>query len=260
MRIEGIFDSHAHYDDKQFDGDREELVASLADNGVVAVINASCDILTSHRSLMLTHKNKNFWCGVGIHPHEAKEAPENYIDRLEDLADNPKAVAIGEIGLDYHYDFSPRDVQQRVFHEQMELARKLKLPVIIHSREATKDTLDILGDFPDVRGVIHCFSGSPETAKKELGMGYYIGFTGAVTFKNAKKVKTSAAEVPLDRLLVETDCPYMAPAPLRGRRCDSTLLPYTIEAIAEIKGVSPQEIADSSRENTCALFGIALGE
>ena len=185
---------------------------------------------------------------------------KKYIDLLLDtrkeLLQQEKVVAIGEIGLDYHYDFSPREAQKAVFIRQMQLARELSMPVIIHSREATADTLEILKMFPEVRGVVHCFSGSDQTALEVLKLGYFVGFTGSVTFKNNKKGPAAAAVVPLDRLLIETDCPYMAPVPLRGKRCDSTMLPHVAQKLAEIKGVTPQEIIDCARENTLKLFNI----
>lgn len=256
--LNGIFDSHAHYDSEDFDPDREELIDSFASQGVVAVLNASSDIPSSRASMALTERYPFFWCGVGVHPHEAAEVDGDYIDQIEQMCAQPKVVAIGEIGLDYHYDFSPRPIQRRVFERQMKLAQQLGKPVIIHSREATEDTLEILQKFPSVTGVVHCFSGSAETAEVLLKLGYYIGFTGVVTFNNAKKVARAAQVVPLDRLLLETDCPYMAPVPLRGKRCESPMIVYTAEKLAQIKGVDAQQLVDAARENTCRLFGISL--
>lgn len=258
MQLTGIFDSHAHYDDPKFEEDREDLISSLSSNGIRAVLNASSDMETSRNSFQLAHRYPFFWCAVGVHPHEAEGIEENYLEELTQMSQDDKVVAIGEIGLDYHYDLSPRDIQKNVFRQQMELAKQLHLPVVIHSREATQDTLEVLNEFPEVTGVIHCFSGSAETAKQLLNMGYYIGFTGVITFKNAKKTVSAAEVVPLDRMLIETDCPYMAPVPCRGKRCDSTMLPYTVEKLAEIKQVSPQELVAHARENTCRLFGISL--
>jgi TatD DNase family protein len=256
--LNGIFDSHAHYDSEDFDPDREKLIDSFASQGVVAVLNASSDIPSSRASMALTERYPFFWCGVGVHPHEAAEVDGDYIDQIEQMCAQPKVVAIGEIGLDYHYDFSPRPIQRRVFERQMKLAQQLGKPVIIHSREATEDTLEILQKFPSVTGVVHCFSGSAETAEVLLKLGYYIGFTGVVTFNNAKKVARAAQVVPLDRLLLETDCPYMAPVPLRGKRCESPMIVYTAEKLAQIKGVDAQQLVDAARENTCQLFGISL--
>lgn len=256
--LQGIFDSHAHYDSEEFDADREELLASLAGQGVTAVLNASSDIASSRASMALAEKYPFFWCAVGVHPHEAAEVDGDYIDVVERMCTEKKVVAIGEIGLDYHYDFSPRSIQKRVFERQMKLAGQLGMPVIIHSREATEDTLEILRRFPDVTGVVHCFSGSAETAKELLKMGYYIGFTGVVTFNNAKKAVGAALAVPADRLLLETDCPYMAPVPLRGKRCESPMIAYTAEKIAQVKGMDAQQLVDAARENTCRLFQIEL--
>lgn len=256
--LEGIFDSHAHYDDDAFDSDREELISSLSSHGVCAVLNASSDRDSSRNSVELAKKYPFFYCGVGVHPHEADSYQNVIQEELRDFCQLEKTVAIGEIGLDYHYDLSPRDVQKTVFRSQMKLAEELSMPVIIHSREATQDTLEILREFPSVTGVVHCFSGSAETAKELLTMGYYIGFTGVVTFKNARKALEAADVVPLDRLLIETDCPYMAPVPCRGKRCDSTLLPYTVEKLAQVKGITAQELVDAARKNTCRLFRISL--
>lgn len=255
--MQPIFDSHAHYDDERFDPDREELIASLPGSGVELVLNAACDLPSCESSLALTRRWPFFYCSVGVHPHAAQEvAGSDYLHYLERAArENEKAVAIGEIGLDYHYDFSPREVQKAVFDEQMALAEALDLPVIIHSREASADTLEIVRRHR-CRGVVHCFSGSAETAREYLKLGYHIGFTGSVTFKNAKKPVEAAAQVPLERLLIETDCPYMAPVPLRGKRCDSRMVSHTAARLAEIKGVEVEEILRATNENARRLFAI----
>lgn len=250
-----IFDSHAHYDDEQFDADRDEVISSLKDSGVTCVINISCNMKTSENIINLVDRYDFFYGAVGIHPHDAKDFKEADLSRLSELSKHTKVVAIGEIGLDYHYDFSPRDVQKSVFRKQMELAEKLNLPVVIHMREATEDTLSILQDFKG-NGVVHCYSGSAETAKILLSMGYHIGFTGAVTFKNAKKAIEAVSVIPTDRLLLETDCPYMAPVPHRGERCDSRLIYKTAEKLAEIKGMDTQELINIMTANTCRLFNI----
>jgi len=258
MSAKGIFDSHAHYDDEAFDADRDTVLQSLSEQGVDYVLNAACDMTSCGTTLSLTQKYPFVYGSAGIHPHSAAEVvkSDEYIDLIRQCVQHEKIVAIGEIGLDYHYDFSPKEDQMAVFIRQMELADQLDMPVIIHSREATADTLQVLKMFPGVRGVVHCFSGSDQTALEVLKLGYYIGFTGSVTFKNNKKGPAAAAVVPLDRLLIETDCPYMAPVPLRGKRCDSSMLPLVAQKLAEIKGVSPQEIIDAAAENACKLFGI----
>ncbi|MBQ1234020.1 MAG: TatD family hydrolase [Oscillospiraceae bacterium] len=253
-----MFDSHAHYDDEDFDTDRHRVLQSLKEQGVDFVLNAACDVKSCRTTLALTKEYDFVYGSAGIHPHSAAEVleDESYIELIKQCAANERIVAIGEIGLDYHYDFSPRDAQKAVFIRQMQLARELNMPVIIHSREATADTLEILKMFPEVTGVVHCFSGSDQTALEVLKLGYFVGFTGSVTFKNNKKGPAAAAVVPLDRLLIETDCPYMAPVPLRGKRCDSTMLPHVAQKLAEIKGVTPQEIIDCARKNTLKLFNI----
>jgi len=254
-QVFGIFDSHAHYDQKRFDADRDEVIAALNAAGVTRVMNAASDLPSSHDALALAEKYPFFWCSVGIHPHEAEDAPADYLDQLRELVNNPRVRAIGEIGLDYHYDFSPRDVQRRVFEEQLILAKELDMPVIIHDREAHGETMELLTKYRP-KGVVHCFSGSAEMAKQVAGLGMYVGFTGTVTFKNARKPLEAVAAVPQDRLLLETDCPYMAPEPLRGRRCDSSMLPYTAAAMAAARGITTQQLVDITARNACRLFGI----
>lgn len=260
MALTGIFDSHAHYDDQRFDPDREELFQNLPALGVCAVINVGCTMEASHIGLTYGERYPYFYAGVGIHPNRAGEVTPDYIEQLRALSAHPKCVAIGEIGLDYHWMPYDKAQQQKVFREQVALAAELSMPVIIHSREATADTLEILREFPQVTGVVHCFSGSAETAQQLLQMGYYIGFTGVVTFPDAEKTRRAAASVPLDRLLVETDAPYMAPVPYRGKRCQSDMIEATATVLAELHHCTPQELVDAARENTCRLFGIALGK
>ncbi|MCL2013952.1 MAG: TatD family hydrolase [Oscillospiraceae bacterium] len=266
--ITGIFDSHAHYNDKRFDSDRDELIRSMQFKGVEYILNAGDDIQGSCESVSLAQRYNFIYASVGIHPHNCEQnyykekTPPDYLDKLKDLAvKNPReVVAIGEIGLDYYYDHSLRKLQQRFFTQQMELAAELNLPVIIHSRDATADTLAVLENFkntPNMRGIVHCFSGSAQTAGKMVSLGYYIGFTGVVTFPNARKTAEAAKAVPLDRLLVETDCPYLAPAPHRGKRCDSSMLSSVIQKLAEIKNTSAQEIADVTRENAVNIYSIS---
>ena len=253
--LQGIFDSHAHYDDEAFAPDREEVLASLAGAGVEAVMNIGADLESSRAAAELARAHDFIWAAVGVHPHGAADLPEDWLRQLEELAALPKVRAIGEIGFDYHYDAGWKEAQRRAFEEQLRLAARLSLPVVIHDREAHGDTMELLRQYRPA-GVVHCYSGSAEMAKEVLSLGMYVGFTGVVTFKNARKALEAAEVVPLDRLLVETDCPYMAPEPFRGRRCDSTMLPYTIQKLAQVKGVSPQELARASAENARRLFAI----
>ena len=253
--LQGIFDSHAHYDDEAFALDREEVLASLAGAGVEAVMNIGADLESSRAAAELARAHDFIWAAVGVHPHGAADLPEDWLRQLEELAALPKVRAIGEIGFDYHYDAGWKEAQRRAFEEQLRLAARLSLPVVIHDREAHGDTMELLRQYRPA-GVVHCYSGSAEMAKEVLSLGMYVGFTGVVTFKNARKALEAAEVVPLDRLLVETDCPYMAPEPFRGRRCDSTMLPYTIQKLAQVKGVSPQELARAAAENARRLFAI----
>jgi len=254
-QLTGIFDSHAHYDDARFDADRAQVIGGLRAAGVQRVMNAASDLASSRAALELTRQYDFFWCAVGVHPEEALEAPPDYLQQLRELAAQPRVRAIGEIGLDYHWQTVPREVQKRLFEEQLALAAELDLPVIVHDREAHGDTLELLHRYRP-RGVVHCFSGSAEMAREVTALGMYVGFTGAVTFKNARKPLEAAAAVPPDRLLLETDCPYMAPEPLRGRRCDSGMIPYTAAALAAALGTAPQQLVDRAARNACALFGI----
>ena len=253
--MNNIFDSHAHYDDKKFKDDLDDVMKLLQNSGVTNVLNAGCDIKSSKKSIALSEKYPFIYASVGIHPHEADEAPADYLHQLELLSQHEKVVAIGEIGLDYHYDFSPREIQKRVFKEQLQLANKLKLPVIIHNREAHEDTLTALREVPS-KGIIHCYSGSAEMAKVLVNMGFYIGFTGVVTFSNARRALEAIKVIPLNRLLIETDCPYMAPVPFRGKRCDSSMLVQTADVIAKVKGISLQELCDITNQNAKTVFQI----
>lgn len=255
-QIKGIFDSHAHYDDPCFSEDQDAVIMAQKAHGVDWILNAGCNLDTSRMGVALGEKYDFFFSSAGIHPGDIHSLPSDYIKQLEEILSQPKVVAIGEIGLDYHYEPFDRLEQIRIFTEQMELANKLKKPVIIHSREATEDTLSVLKQFPDVIGVVHCFSGSDQTAKQVLDLGYYIGFTGVVTFSNARKPIKAAEVVPLNRLLLETDAPYMAPVPFRGKRCTSELIAYTAQKLADIKQVPVQQLVDSARENTFRLFQI----
>ena len=253
-----IFDSHAHYDDSAFDSDREELLAMLPQKGVCHVINAGASLKGSAASIALAEKYEYFHAAAGIHPEDAFGLPEDWQEQLKKMLAHPKVVAVGEIGLDYYYeDACPREIQQQVFEAQLKLAKGFDLPVIIHDREAHGDTMEFLRKYRP-RGVVHCFSGSAEMAKEVVSLGMYVGLGGVVTFKNARHPLEVAAVVPPDRLLNETDAPYMAPVPYRGKRCDSTLIPYSAAKIGEIKGVSAQEVLSWGKENAARLFGITL--
>ena len=251
-----IFDTHAHYADKAFDADREQLLDELPGNGVKLVMLAASGLDDSAENMRLAQKYDYIYAAAGVHPESIDETPWEYLDRLREMtASEPKVKAIGEIGLDYHYEGYDRDAQIRFFSEQLELAAELDMPVIIHSRDAAEDTVDILREYRP-RGVVHCFSGSAETAKEILKLGMYIGFTGVLTFKNAKKALRALEAVPLDRLLMETDCPYMAPEPFRGKRCDSSMIAYTAAKAAEIKGITTQELLDITCKNGITMYGI----
>ena len=252
-----IFDSHAHYDDEAFNEDREEVILGLKDKGVIGVLNCGASLEGARMSVGLSNKYDFIYSAVGIHPEHADIVNEEIIEELRDLAKNSKVRAIGEIGLDYYYgENPPRDIQKAAFRLQMKLAKELKLPVVIHDRDAHGDTLDILKEFPEVIGTVHCFSGSVEFAVECLKLGYYIGFTGVITFKNAKKIAEVAKVVPMDRILVETDCPYMAPEPNRGKRNQSDYIVYIIEKIAEIKCKTIEEIENITILNIKSLLKI----
>lgn len=247
-------DSHAHYDDEQFDIDRDELLDRLHENGVRNIVNIGCSLERSQFSVDLAEKYPFVYAAVGIHPEDAPDTPDGYLSKVEFWTANPKVVAIGEIGLDYHYEGFDRELQIRFFEEQLDLAERSGLPVIIHSRDATEDTMNILRRRGRVKGVMHCFSGSAETAKQVLELGMNISFTGVLTFKNARKAVEAVKVIPLDRLMLETDCPYMAPEPYRGKRCDSSMITRVIDKIAEIKEVSPETVAKTTMANTLRLF------
>lgn len=252
-----IFDSHAHYDDDSFNEDRARVLGELKDNNIIGVLNCGSSFKGAVASLNLAKNNDFFYASVGIHPEYADTVDENMIKEIKNMASNHKVRAIGEIGLDYHYEDNPsKEVQKKVFIRQMELAKKLNLPVVIHDRDAHKDTLDIIKMFPEVHGVIHCFSGSVEFARECLNLGYYIGFTGVVTFKNAKKVLEVAKDAPIDKILVETDCPYMTPEPHRGKRNRSEYIEQIIKKIAEIREISEEELNDQIISNTKKLLNI----
>lgn len=253
-----LFDTHAHYDADAFDADRLEVLASMPGQGVELILNPGCDLKSSQTAVELAERLPFVYAAVGVHPEECADwDAEHDIPALEALAQNPKVRAIGEIGLDYHWpDNPPRELQQQVFHVQLELAEKLDLPVIVHDREAHADCLAIVREFPGVRGVFHCYSGSAEDAKTLVKLGWHLSFTGTITFKNARKAPEVIAAVPLERIMVETDAPYMAPTPFRGKRCDSRYVYRMAETIAEIKGLTPAEVEQATTENGKALFAI----
>ncbi len=253
-----IFDSHAHYDDEEFDNDRKEVLEELKNEGVIGIMNCSSSYESIAKTCELINTYDFIYGAVGIHPENADEFKDEMLDEFKDIIKkNPKVKAIGEIGLDYYWDENPdKEIQKDVFRKHMKLAEELNLPVIIHDRDAHEDTLNIIKEFPNVKGVVHCFSGSVEFAKECLKLGYYIGVTGVVTFKNAKKVVKVVKEVPVERLLVETDCPYMAPEPNRGKRNKSSYIKYVIEKISEIKEINPKEFNLKVNENLQNLFKI----
>lgn len=252
-----FFDSHAHYDDERFDIDRDELLCSLGKNGVDYVVNIGTNSETIKKCLELSQKYEFIYTALGFYPGEVADITEDDILRLENLCkSNKKVVAIGEIGLDYHEDNVPKDKQIYWFERQLRLAEKLRLPVAIHTREATKDTLDILKSSSVKSGVMHCFSGSCETAEIALKMGFYISFSGTVTFKNAKNVAEAAKIIPDDRLLIETDCPYLSPEPNRGKRNSSLNLVHTAKKLAELRNTTVEKIASLTSENAKRMYNI----
>lgn len=253
-----IIDTHAHYDDRQFDADRYELIERILSDNVLAFINIGCDIKSSNFSADLSEKYDNVFASVGIHPEMASDIEEGYIEKLKELAKRKKVVAIGEIGLDYHYEGYDREKQIKLFKEQIILAKELGLPIIIHSRDATEDTMSILRELRPEKAVMHCYSGSAETAEELVKMGIMVSFTGVLTFKNSKKAVKACEVIPTDMLMLETDSPYMAPTGYRGQRCDSSMTVVTAEKLAEIKGLSTQEAITICNNNAIRFFGLDL--
>ena len=256
----GLFDSHAHYDDPRFAGDLDQVVELISSKsqicpcGVETVVNIGCDVPTSRLCLDLAEKYPMFYAAVGIHPQDAHTFDEQSVSALKEMLAHPKALAIGEIGLDYKYENAPRDVQKDVFCRLMELSRETGYPVCVHDRDAHGDVFDVVRKFPDVKGVMHSFSSSPEMARQYVKMGWYISFSGTVTFKNAAVVPEAAKAVPLDRLLVETDAPYLAPVPYRGKRNKSCYAWAICEKLAQLHGVSTEEMVQITRENARRFF------
>lgn len=247
-----IFDSHAHYNDRRFDEDREAVLRSLPAQGVKTVLNCGTTLASSEVCLQMAEQWDYLYTACGVHPHEAEQEADKIVT-LPSLLTHPKCVAVGEIGLDYHYDFSPRDVQKQVFEHQLQIAKEADLPVIVHDREAHEDTMNLLKKYRPT-GVVHCFSGSAEMAKEVVKLGMYVGFGGALTFKGAKKPLEAAAVVPKELLLMETDCPYMAPVPHRGKRCDSSMIPLSAAVIAQIWQCTVEEVLEITAANAERLF------
>lgn len=251
-----IFESHAHYDDEAFDADREELLKQCREQGIETIVNVSASLASVKSTLALAEENEFIYAAVGIHPDETGELDENSFEWLREQCRHPKVVAVGEIGLDYYWDKEKHELQKYWFRRQMELAKERKLPMIVHSREAAADTLEEVRKAysSELQGVIHCFSYTPEIAKEYLDMGYYIGIGGVVTFKNAKKLKEVVKMLPLDRILLETDCPYLAPEPNRGKRNSSLNLSYVAEAIGQLKGIEAEEVIRVTNANARVLY------
>lgn len=262
----GIFDTHAHYDDEQFDTDRDEVIERIRLAGVKKVVNIGCDLESSKKSVKMSKSIEGFYAAVGIHPSSAGECNESALKELEEMAKSPRVIAIGEIGLDYHWNDFPADVQRRAFISQLDLAGKMDMPVVIHSREAAAETFEIMKNHAEklnsagkkVKGVIHCYSGSSEMAADYVALGYHIGVGGVITYKNARRLVETVVRIPLDRLVIETDCPYLSPVPNRGKRNDSSNLGYVIEKICEIKSLDKEFLMKQLWENAHTLYELDL--
>lgn len=251
-----IFDTHTHYDDKAFDGDREELLKILPEQGITRVVNIGASLASCQRTIILAEKYDYIYAALGVHPGETAELSEAEFERLKGMCLWEKCVAVGEIGLDYYWDEPERETQKKWFARQLNLAKEIRLPVVIHSRDAARDTADIMRaeKAAEIGGVIHCFSYTKETAKIFLNMGFYFGIGGVLTFKNARKLKEAVEYLPMDRIVLETDCPYLAPVPHRGKRNSSLNLPYIVTELAEIKGISVEEVRRVTWENGMKLY------
>lgn len=257
-----IFDTHAHYDDEAFAEDRDEVLRSLKEHGIEAVVNVGASIQSTKNTLALMKQYPFVYGSVGVHPSETGELNDELYDWLKHVSKKERVVAIGEIGLDYYWDEPERDIQKHWFERQMELAKEVDLPVIIHSRDAAQDTLDMIKDsgVKDVGGVIHCFSYGVELAREYLDMGFYLGIGGVLTFNNGKKLKEVVAYMPMDQLVLETDCPYLSPVPYRGKRNSSLNLPYVVNAVSEIKGIPAAEVVRITRDNAMRMYRIPKGD
>ena len=256
-----LFDTHAHLDDQAFDQDRRELIAQLPQAGIGLVMNPGCSLTSSRNAAALAREYDFLYAAVGSHPDAADEVTPQVLDAYRQLCrDNPKVLAIGEIGLDYHYEDIPRQRQLAAFRDQMALAQELSLPVIVHEREAHADGIAVVEEFPQVTGVFHCYSGSVEMAQWLVSRGWYIGFTGVLTFKNARKAVEVAQQLPLERIVLETDCPYMSPEPHRGKRNDPSRLPFMAQKLAQLRGLSAEEVAAITTENGRRLYRLPAAE
>ncbi len=255
-----IFDTHAHYDDEQFDEDREALLASMESAGITNIVNVGASLETTRKTLELAHKYDFIHAAVGVHPSEVAELDEDKFELLREWSQDGRCVAIGEIGLDYHWPEPSPELQKKWFARQLQLARQQRLPVIIHSRDAASDTLEVMKEnhAEEIGGVVHCFSYSKEIAKICVDMGFYIGIGGVVTFKNGKKMKEVVEQTPIDKILLETDCPYLAPEPNRGKRNSSLNLPLVVDAIAAIKGISAEEVIRITEDNAKRMYGLLM--
>ena len=252
-----LFDTHAHYDAEQFDADRDEVLGALPGAGIALAVNPGCDLPSSRAAVALAERYDFLYAAVGYHPENCAPYRPEDLEALRELAEHPKVVAIGEIGLDYYWEENPpREFQQQVFRDQLALAAELELPVIVHDREAHADSLAMIREFPQVRGVFHCFSGSAEMAEELVKLGWMVSFTGVLTYKNARRAVEAAQAVPLDRIMIETDSPYMAPVPHRGKRNDSGYVRHVCEKLAELKGVSFEACARITLENGKRFYGI----
>ena len=253
-----IFDTHAHYDDEQFDIDREELLGKMQGAGIETIVDVGASLETTKKALELAHRYDFIYAAVGVHPSEVEELDDDSIELLRSLCRDDKCVAIGEIGLDYHWPDPAPELQKLWFRRQLNLARSEHLPVIIHSRDAAADTLEIMADerAEEIGGVVHCFSYSKEIARQCVKMGFYIGIGGVLTFKNARKMVEVMEDTPMDRILLETDCPYLAPEPYRGKRNSSLYLPYVVQKMAEIKGITTEEVINITRKNAMTMYGL----
>jgi len=256
-----IFDTHAHYNDRAFDEDRDALLNSFRDNNICGAVMASAEYDSIPDILALTEQYDFLWLTLGIHPNEALSLTPEHRAELEELIKTRHPIAIGEIGLDYYYDEPSKEIQREAFIYQLNLAKRYDLPVIIHSRDAQEETFEILKEYgPPKKGVIHCYSGSPEMAREYTKLGWYIGVGGVVTFKNGRKLKETVQQIPLEYLVLETDCPYLAPTPHRGERNSSLLLPLVVEEIASLRNITPEEVEKETLKNAERLFGITISK
>ncbi|MCL5935164.1 MAG: TatD family hydrolase [Firmicutes bacterium] len=255
-----LVDTHAHIDIEEFHADREDTVKRAAQSGVAVIVNASFDLHSSRRSVSLAAKYGGVYAIVGVHPHDAAKVPEGYLDDLADLARQPGVVALGEMGLDYYRDLSPREAQKKVFRDQLALAREMEIPVVIHDRDAHGDLMDILrkDGIPEKGGIMHCYSGSWDMALECMRMGFYISIAGPVTYPNAARLKDIASRLPLDRILIETDCPYLTPQINRGKRNEPAYVKYVAIEIARLRGMPPEDLARATSENAGRIFGIKI--